>query len=341
VRVERATKARELARGGVVTIGNYDGLHRGQRAVVDRVVERARALSSPAVVVTFDPHPLAVLAPARAPERIASDRQRERLLAEAGITDLWILPFTAALASVTAEAFVRDYLVEGLGLREVIVGSRFVFGAGRAGNLTLLEMVGREAGFVARGLPEVLHDGRPVSSTRIREALRGGQVERARELLGRFWAIDGRIVEGEQLGRQLGWPTANLEPAAAMLPAFGVYASRLRLDGEPGELRGVTNIGVRPTRSGDGRAHVETHLFDFDGDLYGRTAELELHHRLRSERRFPSLEALSRQIAIDVEDGREYFEAEGRLQGSGGGRGRSAFRPTEDLSERKDEKHGE
>jgi riboflavin kinase / FMN adenylyltransferase len=304
-----------LPRGAVVTIGNFDGLHLGQRALVAGAVARARELGTRALVLTFEPHSRAVLDPANAPARILSDAQRIRLLAELGVGGVWIVPFTRELARSPAVSFVSDLLVERLGVREVHVGSRFSFGRGREGNLALLERLGREHGFAARGVAEVRLDGEPVSSTRVRAALASGEVELAARLLGRPFARAGRIVAGDRLGRQIGWPTANLEADVELMPVHGVYAAKLRRI-QRGEVRpGVANVGVRPTRGGDAAPRVEIHLFDFAGELYGEEVEIEFHARLRAERRFPSLEALSAQIAADAAGAREYFAAARRSEG--------------------------
>lgn len=297
----------DLPRGAVSTIGNYDGLHRGQRAVLERVVARARELASPAALVTFDPHPLVVLDPARAPRRLSSRRQREALLAATGLDLVWEIPFDAELAELEAEAFVRRYLADGLGLSELWVGRSFAFGAGRRGDLDLLSRLGAELGFRAHGLEERREGERIISSTRIREALEAGDPELAAELLGRPFALDGIVDRGEQLGRRIGWPTANLRRAepGLLLPADGVYAARL-VDGAR-SLPGVANLGVRPTRGSGGERRVEIHLFDVDEDLYERRVEIQFLRRLRPERRFDGLEALQSQIRRDAAAAREFF----------------------------------
>jgi riboflavin kinase/FMN adenylyltransferase len=308
----------ELPRGGVATIGNYDGVHRGQRALIDGVVGRARELGAPSLLLTFDPHPLAVLDPERVPERITSEAQRARLFAAAGLDAVWVLPFTPDFARLSAERFVEELLVERLAVAEVHVGSRFVFGRDRGGDLALLERLGEEHGFHARGVAEVRDGGEPVSSTRVRQAVADGDLEWAARLLGRPFARGGTIVEGDRLGRRIGWPTANLAADGGLLPAFGVYAAKLRRVEVPGAgsaLEGVANVGVRPTRGGDATPRIEIHLFDYRGDLYGAAVEIEFHRRLRGERRFPDLDALAAQIATDAADAREYFAT---AQRSGG-----------------------
>jgi riboflavin kinase/FMN adenylyltransferase len=315
MRVERGDgRSAELPRGGVVTIGNFDGLHRGQRALVDHVVRRAGESSSAAVVLTFDPHPLAVLAPEREPARLTSDRQRRELLAAAGVDLLWLLPFTAELAAWPPERFVRELLVERLAAREVAVGSAFRFGRDRAGDVDLLARLGGELGFAVTGLAEQADAAGTVSSTRIRRAVAAGDVEDAARLLGRPYAVDGTVVHGDRRGRTIGWPTANVAPAEGrlLLPANGVYAAKLTLLGENRTVAGVANLGTRPTRGGDGGVTLEVHLFDFSAEIYGEPVEVELHRRLRAERRFPDFEALREQIARDAAEAREYFRLANR-----------------------------
>ncbi len=301
-----------LARGAVATIGNYDGIHLGQQALIERVVERARELGAPAVAISFEPHPLRVLDPPRAPARLTTDAQRERLLAALGLDALILLPFDARMAARSAASFARETLGADLGLREVYVGSQFAFGRGREGDPALLARVGREAGFSAYGLPELRVGDAPVSASRIRAQVAAGDVAEAALLLGRPYSLTGRVVAGERRGRELGFPTLNLDPDGELLPGDGVYVSEVDLLGEtsgtPEErLAGVTNVGTRPTVDGSGRRQVESHLLDFDRDLYGRAIEVRFLARIRPERHFPSLEALKEGIAADAGFAREYF----------------------------------
>lgn len=307
-------RSAELPRGGVVTIGNFDGLHRGQRALVEHVVNRAGAAAVSAAVLTFEPHPLAVLAPAREPARLTSDRQRQELLAAAGVDLLWLLPFTAELAAWEPERFVRELLVERLAAREVAVGSAFRFGRDRGGDVALLERLGEELGFAVTGLREQSDAAGTVSSTRIRRAVAAGEVEAAAELLGRPYALDGAVVHGDQTGRAIGWPTANVAPAdpRLLLPAGGVYAAKLTLLGENQIFPGVANLGTRPTRGAEGGVTLEIHLFDFAREIYGEPVEVEFLHRLRAERRFAGFEELREQIARDAGRAREYFRGANR-----------------------------
>jgi riboflavin kinase/FMN adenylyltransferase len=318
MRIERgARRAPELPRGAVVTIGNYDGIHRGQRAILERVVASARARNAFSALVTFDPHPLALLQPGRQPKRISTEAQRQRLLSDAGLDELWQVPFTLEFSRLSAAEFVRQVLLEGLGTLEVHVGSRFVFAHGRRGNLARLQELGREHGFGAVGHEELLHEGEPISSTRIREAVGSGEVEVAAELLGRPFSLAGRVARGDRVGHELGWPTANVEPemTAGLVPADGVYVTTARLADDDAELPGVTNVGVRPTREGAGVRRIESHLFDFDREIYDQPLEVSFLQRLRGERRFPSLADLRIQIAADVALGREYFLDAARSSG--------------------------
>jgi riboflavin kinase/FMN adenylyltransferase len=316
----------ELAapRGAVATVGNYDGIHLGQRAVLERVVARARQLARPALAITFEPHPLRVLAPERAPRRLTTDLQRLRLLEGLGLDALCVLDFTPELASWPAERFVRELLAGRLALHELYVGSRFAFGRGRSGSLALLERLGAELGFRAFGVPEVEVRGEPVSATRIRSALAAGRVEDAAELLGRPYAVDGRVVEGDRRGRTLGFPTLNLATRNEILPADGVYVTAAEFPERGERAPGVANVGLRPTIGRDAAPVVEAHLLGFGRECYGEEVELRFLARLRGERRFPSLAALTEQIARDVGSAREYFAAAGRSDRRSAGAGAPA-----------------
>ncbi|MDH3405094.1 MAG: riboflavin biosynthesis protein RibF [Acidobacteriota bacterium] len=305
--LEDAWQRRDLPRPVVATIGNFDGVHRGQSAILRQLVERGRALGLPAVVVTFEPHPLTVVAPARAPGRLLSRRQKERLLAASRVDAVLEILFTPSFAATPADAFVRAFLHETLAVRELYVGSRFVFGRGREGDLELLRRLGAELGFAAHGTDEVEFEGAPISSSRIRRAVTEGRVADAGEMLGRVFALHGTIVHGERRGRELGWPTMNLAPRQDVIPARGVYVSEVRFAGEPARLHGVSNVGVRPTVSTGGKLVVETHILDFSSDVYGQEAEVGFLERLRDERAFENVEALSNQIGQDVEQARAYF----------------------------------
>lgn len=288
----------------VVTVGNFDGLHRGHRKIVEQVLSRARALQGVALLITFEPHPLALLAPERAPGLLATPEQKLELLADAGLDVVLILPFTPALAALTAEEFVGEYLSRGLGAREVYVGENFNFGRGRQGNADLLVGLCDSHGISAAKVPEVCYLGSPISSSRIRRALRSGEVELARELLARPHSISGTVVRGAGRGADLGFPTANLTLRDQLVPQDGVYVTKVVVEGS--SHPSVTNIGSRPTFA-EGKFTIETHLLDGSGDLYDRTIEVHFLARLRPELKFESAEALVKQVRRDVERARTYF----------------------------------
>jgi riboflavin kinase/FMN adenylyltransferase len=312
-----ANQSTDLPRGGIGTIGNFDGLHLGQRAIIDRVVARARELGVPAVVITFDPHPLAVLRPEQAPVRLTTPEQKEKLLAEAGVDVVLILRFTPEFARVPARQFVRELLHERLDLREIYVGRTFVFGHGREGDLELLQELGTELGFQAFGVDEVVWSGERISSTRIRRAISEGKVEDAAAMLGRPYSIFGVIARGDRMGQRLGWPTINVMPEHKLVPLDGVYAGRVYFPSFPASFDCVTNIGTRPTVYENYQRVVESHVLDFKSDVYGKKVEVSFYKRLREERIFPTVMDLSAQIARDVETTREYFARRRALEQEG------------------------
>ncbi len=312
--VQDAFNSRDLPHGGVATIGNFDGVHRGQRAILDRTVARAEELGVPAVVVTFQPHPLSVLSPERAPVPLTTPKQKEALLEEAGIAVILVVRFTPEFAKVPARQFVREFLHERLGLQEIYVGEDFVFGHQREGNLGLLQEMGSELGFAAHGVTELVQGGERISSTRIRRALGEGKTAEAAEMLGRPYSIAGTIARGDRMGQKLGWPTINVTPENKLLPSDGVYASRVYFPSYPATFDGVTNIGTRPTVYENYQRVVESHILDFKANVYGQRVELQFLKRLREERIFNSVMDLSAQIGRDVEATREYFAARRRLE---------------------------
>ena len=300
-----------------VTIGNFDGVHIGHRAILRTVTDRARALDGEAVVYTFDPHPRKVLQGAAAPALLTTTEQKLELLAAAQIDLVVLEPFTAAFATTPPETFVREHVHARVGPLEVYVGYDFHYGRDREGSMRLLTELGPRLGFAVTIIPEVTIGSRDVSSSRIRALLAEGAVEEAKLLLGRSYAVRGKVVEGDRRGRTLGFPTANLAPENEIVPHNGVYATRVRLFPEAaaeqaaGEwLPAVTNIGTRPTFA-PGRVLVETHLLDFAGDLYGRRLELAFIERIRAERRFSGPQELAAQIALDAERARELLRGAG------------------------------
>lgn len=289
-------------RNAVVTIGNFDGVHRGHRSIFALVVREARSRGGTPVLLTFKPHPTKVLTPGHAPPMISTREQRYTLFEEAGIELVIVQPFTREFSHTPAEHFVREILVPRLAPRAVIIGLPFRFGHNREGDVDLLARLGRDLGFRAEGVGEVDIDGQTISSTRIRRAILLGKIEDGNRMLGRPFEVLGRVVPGDARGKKLSFPTANLEVENELLPADGVYVTRLQL-GER-HVGSVTNIGVRPTFEGSGRV-VETHVLDLHEDLYGRQVALSFLERLRGEMKFPSAEALVEQIRRDVARARE------------------------------------
>lgn len=305
--VKDAFNATDLPRGGVGTIGNFDGVHRGQRSALELVVARAEELGVPSVVVTFEPHPVAVLRPGQAPTLLTTLPQKEKLLEEAGISAVLVVHFTPEFSKIPARRFVREFLHEKLDLKEIYVGSSFVFGHGREGDLSLLREMGESFGFRAFGVDEVSFGGERISSSRIRRGISEGKVAEAMEMLGRPYSIAGVIARGDRMGKRLGWPTINLVPENKLLPLDGVYASRVFFPSLPASFDSVTNIGTRPTVYENYQRVVESHILDFSADVYGERVELSFYKRLREERIFPTVMDLSAQIGRDVEAAREYF----------------------------------
>ena len=289
--------------GSVVCIGAFDGLHLGHRALVHRAVERARELGVPAVALTFEPLPREFFAPAQKPPRLTLARAKFEGLREIGIDLVGLLRFDAKLASMEAERFVREILVSRLQAREVWIGPDFRFGKGRAGDLVLLRALGETLGFTAHAIHPVVVDGERVSSTRIREALTVGDFDSVERLLGRRYAISGRVVRGKQLGRTLGYPTANLRYGGKRPPLQGIYATRVHGVGAQA-IASVSSFGTRPTVAGV-EPLLEAHLFDFDGDLYGQRIAVEFVARLRDELAFADLPALVAQMHRDARQARD------------------------------------
>ena len=288
----------------VLAIGVFDGLHLGHRSVLSRALREAELLGGTAVPLSFDPHPARVLRPEQSPLLLTATEHKLRLLAAMGFENTLLLAFDAALRATSAEAFVRSLAAAARPLAAVCVGHQWSFGRGREGNLELLAQLGAELHFEEIGVPEVEWEGEPVSSTRIRSALATGNLPLASRLLGRAYTVLGEVRHGRALGRTIGFPTANLALFNEQLPPNGVYAVRVTLLAEDGRelpYRGVANLGVRPTVDGGGDApSLEVHLFDFDGDLYGKRLEVEFVSFLREEKRFDSLALLQEQIARDA-----------------------------------------
>jgi riboflavin kinase/FMN adenylyltransferase len=304
-RLDGGSAVPERLRGGIVALGNFDGFHAGHQAVVGRAVELARAEGRPALVATFDPHPVRFFRPDTPPFRLTTLDQRERLFAAAGAGAMLAFRFDAELASLTAKQFVAERLVALIGAAGVVTGEDFTFGKGRSGNVEVLKALGDEHGLAVDSVAPVTAEGGPVSSSRIREALQAGDCESAASLLTRPFAIEGVVEHGDKRGRTLGYPTANLSLGNYLRPRFGIYAVRGRLaDGRV--LHGAANLGIRPTFDPP-KELLEPYFFDFEGDLYKQRIEVELVSFIRPESKFESMDALIRQMESDC------TEARGRL----------------------------
>jgi riboflavin kinase/FMN adenylyltransferase len=308
IRLER--QARFNWPAPALTVGNFDGVHRGHQALAAAALDQARQRGGTAVALTFDPHPARVIDPSRAVATLMTLDQKAEVMAGLGLDALVVVPFDAERAAQAPEEFTRDVLATALGARAVVVGTAFRFGRGRVGDAGLLARLGGTLGFQVTSLPPVEHDGAPISSTRIRKDLEAGRVEQARVLLGRPFFVDGRVVRGEGRGRTLGIPTANLDVANETLPARGVYAGWCRVLDPPSGPRwpAVVNLGRRPTFGGRDTI-VEAHLLDQDLDLYGRRLRLEFAARLRDEQPFAGPEALVEQIRRDIARSRPLLDA--------------------------------
>ena len=294
---------RDLApeqRGAALALGNFDGVHRGHRQVIAEAAKAAAALKVPLGVVTFEPHPRRWFNPAAQPFRLMTLDQLGRVLADLGVDRLHVLPFEAELASLDDEAFARQVLSEGLGARHVAAGFDISFGKGRTGDPKSLRRYGERYGFgVSIAEPVAMPGGMKCSSSAVRQALRDGDPHAAARLLGRPFTIEGVVVHGDQLGRTIGFPTANISLEDYVRPAFGIYAARTRLaDGR--EVAGVGYIGRRPTIVDGVDERLEVHLFDFDEDLYGQTLEVELTDLVRGDRKFDSMDAMIDQMQHDA-----------------------------------------
>lgn len=293
----------DLSQGTCVTIGNFDGVHAGHRRLIGRTVDKARLLGLHAVAMTFKPHPLHLFMGKQAPPLITAPCHKLELLAETGLDAVVELPFTHELAALSPESFVQTFLVQGLNVRELVIGYDFTLGKGRVGNAAMLSNLGEHYGFgLERHDPVIVHDA-VVSSSRIRDTLRAGNVWDVRPLLERFHDVSGTVVHGMGRGsKMLGFATANIEQDDEQLPGVGVYATWVTIHGQ--RKRGVTNIGHNPTFNNE-HLSIETHILDFDEDIYGDAIKVTFVQRLRSEKRFNGIDELVNQITQDVALARE------------------------------------
>jgi len=289
----------------VLTIGNFDGVHKGHLALFDKVKERARAIGGQSVVMTFEPHPLKIMRPANGPRLITHTGQKLELIESAGIDIIVCVSFDRDFAAIPARDFVKNILVQKIGIKEIVVGYDYTFGHNREGDINLLREMGEDLGFVVHLVGPIQIEDSLVSSTSIRRLVQEGRLDKAKVLLGRDFEVQGTVVKGQDRGaRLLGFPTANLNPHGELLPKRGVYAVRLLID--DAFYNGVTNVGYNPT-FGDTGLTVETHVLDYSGDLLGKTVKVRFIKRLRDEKAFKNLEALSEQIAEDITQAREFL----------------------------------
>jgi len=313
MRLSRDVAGSSLAPGGsVLAVGAFDGLHRGHQALLTQVHERAAELALTPIVVSFEPLPRAYFSPEPV-ARLSSVREKLRGFDAAGMEQVLLLRFNHALTSMSAEDFIRRVLVQRLNAREVWVGADFRFGHKRSGDVAMLERVGPELGFSARTMPSVLLDGARVSATRVRMLLAAGEFSGAAPLLGRPFVMEGKVEYGKQLGRQLGYPTANIHLRDRNSPVHGIFAVRVGLGESECSWPGVASLGVRPTVNEVAEPLLEVHLFDFEGDLYGQRMAVEFVAKLRDEQKFANLDDLTVQMAKDARQARELLGMNPRL----------------------------
>lgn len=290
--------------GCVLTIGNFDGVHRGHQAVLSQLQERARQLSLPSCVMVFEPQPLEFFAKDRAPARLSRLRDKYEDIAVLGIDRLLCVKFDQVFAELSAEAFIEQILVQKLAVRFLVIGDDFRFGQHRCGDFALLAEAGKKHAFQVLSTDTLLHDQQRVSSTLLREALREGRLDDVTRMLGHPYTISGRVAHGAKLGRTIGFPTANIHLKRLVVPIQGVYAVQIVISAQT--YSGVANIGFRPTVNGT-RSQLEVHIFDFKDDLYGKQLQIRVCYKLRDEQKFSSFSALQTQITADALHAREWL----------------------------------
>lgn len=288
-----------------LTIGNFDGVHLGHQALLSELRAAAQPLGVQTAVLIFEPHPREFFTPQQAPVRLTSLREKLELFASMKVDRVYVCRFDAHFARMTAADFIYA-LYEKLCAKFVLIGDDFRFGSGRAGDFALMEKIGAQRGFAVRAVHSVLHDGVRISSTAIRSSLAAARLHTAREYLGRPYSISGRVVHGDGMGRKLGYPTANIQMKHNLPPLKGIYVVQVHSDGI-GVLQGVASLGIRPTLKQDAKPVLEVHLFEFVQQIYGKHLRVEFLQKLRDEEKFPNLEALTRQIALDVENAKRWF----------------------------------
>ena len=309
MKIFHGTENAGILRGTVLTLGVFDGLHLGHQKIMERVVSRARTIGAIPTAITFDPHPRSVLYPENSPPLLQTLDQRLANFEVLGIEQTIVIRFDKDFANQNAEEFLRDSVHERLQAKEVYLGKGFAFGKNRAGNIELLRKISAELGFFADEVDEITLRGQRISSSKIRELLKHGKVNLARRMLGRPYGVEGQIIHGDQRGRTIGFPTANLKPRNRVVPQFGVYATATLI--KDVWRRSITNVGVRPTFEGSKESSIESYVFDFDGDLYGDVLRVRFLHRIRDERKFNGIDELKNQIGKDTNTALRFFSRNG------------------------------
>ena len=292
-----------------LTIGNFDGVHLGHQALLSRLIAAAKLRGIPSAVVIFEPHPREFFSPEQAPARLTSLREKLELLDEMGVDRVHICRFNKKFAQMSASDFIAA-LHQKLAVKYVLIGDDFRFGSGRSGDFALMEKIASQQGFVVEAMHSVLYDGLRVSSTAVRAALASGHMRAATRYLGRPYSISGRVVHGDKLGREIGFPTANVQMKHNRPPLTGIFVVRVAGD-HITPLHGAASLGVRPTVHANGRAVLEIHLLDCVQEIYGQHLRVEFLHKLRDEEKYPDLKSLTQQIALDVADTRKWFKENG------------------------------
>ena len=289
-----------------LTIGNFDGVHLGHQALLNELRAEARTRGLQTAAVIFEPHPREFFTPQQAPARLTSLREKLELFAALGMDRVHVCRFNERFAQMSAANFINA-LHEKLSAKFVLIGDDFRFGSGRGGDFALMEKIGAQLGFSVRSVRSVTHDGVRISSTAVRAALAAGQMRAAQRYLGRHYSISGRVVHGDGLGRRIGYPTANIQLKHNRPPLYGIFVVRVHAEGL-GVLQGVASLGVRPTVRHDDKPVLEAHLFEFAQQIYGKHLRVEFLHKLRDEEKFPDVKMLTRQIALDVKNAKQWFE---------------------------------
>ena len=295
-----------IAQPVALTIGNFDGLHLGHQAMLTQLREAAHARGLPTAVVIFEPHPREFFSPQKAPARLTSLREKLELLSSLDVDRVHVCRFNQRFAQISAADFARA-LHQQAGAKFVLIGDDFRFGSQRSGDFALMTQIGEQQGFAVQAMHSVLHDNVRISSTAVRAALAEGNMQMAQAYLGRAYRISGRVEHGNRLGRQLGFPTANVQMKHNRPPLSGIFVVRVHGDNIP-PTRGAASLGVRPTVNSDGKAVLEVHLFDFSRQIYNEHMRVDFLHKLRDEKKFSDIETLARQIALDVEHAKKWFE---------------------------------